>query len=233
MKRIFALMLCLIIACLALTGCGNQDNAENDAGKNGTTSTGQAAQLPDGVQVKKVDGMYEWNVRGVTLRTKSNVADYIHGKIWDFKAFLKTLGWIDSREEELTSHRERIPSNTYCYNDLNQAYMSLGNSSVSFIADPITIPTEGKGSSKWYTFYGIDYRYGNKKDLYWLQMEDIYFKHEPCEYYVDYEPYQMTIPFELIVSFHYICEHLAENSDINPLDALPLKPNSNGLIYDI
>jgi major membrane immunogen (membrane-anchored lipoprotein) len=232
-KRIIAFMLCLLLACLTLTGCGsNEKTGNSNTGETKETSAGtdaQAsdAQLPDGVQVKVVDGLYEWDVRGVTLRTKSNVADYIHGKAWDFKAFLKTLGWTDRAEEDIKANRYPGPgmkANLYCTTNPNNPYIHFGGSTLGFISEHTheQIKVEHYSGPGLF-FYGIDYRINGATKPLELEMTEKYYLKEPCEYGVESEMSGLTIPFEVIVYFHYICEHLAENPDIDPLDGVGFK----------
>ncbi len=165
-KRIVTLVVFLLIACMALTGCSSEGSkVENTAAPE--TATVETTEEP-----QDSDGMYEWTLsNGMVLKTKTNIMSYISDGIWNSNQFAIDLGWVDW-DQQLTaltptgyslngkyvrfsvSHPDiDVITEWFCY------AINYSNGSFSYYVNFNNAPGEyaysGKGSHYTITFDGI------------------------------------------------------------------------------
>lgn len=186
-KRIVTLVVFLLIACMALTGCSSEESKVENTAAPETATVETTTEAPDS------EGMYEWTVRGVTLRTKTNIMDYIKDDIWYSQKFAENLGLTNMNDD---------PSYRRALGFKNDAMF------VRFINDLVDDP---KGRD--YFCYGIWYE--NTEGFFsHVEFLDLLSEKKICDYRIDYPNSQDSISFEGIVVFTYACERLIDN----PLD---------------
>ena len=84
MKRLL-IILCLF--ALMLTGCSKESGDNSNENKEDSSSA-QAIVMPG------QDGLYTWQVAGkYTVKTKTNIMNYIHDNVWDIDRFVADMGW--------------------------------------------------------------------------------------------------------------------------------------------
>jgi hypothetical protein len=65
-------------------------------------------------------------------------------------------------------------------------------------------------------------------------MVDVYVNKKQGDYYVDNKDFRYTITFDSIVYYTYLCEHLENNPDIDPLlELLGEPPHGISENYDL
>ena len=158
------------------------------------------------------NGYYEWNIRGVTLQTKTNIMDYIDSNnYWNSKRFAEDLGWTDPRHNEI---------------ETPMGYQ-LGNVTASFLRDGELI--NGK-HDKWFC-YGVEYS-DHETFFILLKFNDIYQNKTLGEYYINNDLRGFTVSFDVIAYYTYICEQLTGNPSVNPLEEILGEPENKMYIIE-
>ena len=192
-KRIVTLVVFLLIACMALTGCSSEGSkVENTAAPE--TATVETTEEP-----QDSDGMYEWTVRGVTLRTKTNIMDYIKGKVWNSVALAESLGLVN-------------------INDNPSFRQAIGFKNNDFFVRFHTEHTNDPSGRDIFC-YGIWYANEDNINCDVLFLDMLQAK-ATSDYWIDYYNAQDTISFEGIVVFTYACEHLVSDPGTDPFSGV-------------
>ena len=220
-KRIVTLVVFLLIACLMLTGCSSGDSGTNNPETPSTEPTMTTELTTEAPQSENgnADGMYEWTVRGVTIQTRTNIMDYIHDDVWECVRFSESLGWkLDAKIPDNYSWYSIIPT----FN-CNNATVALRSTNV--------VGGDRYGDK---FCYGVSYYYGDRSTMHYVQMIDVYANKKQGDYYVDNKDFRYTITFDSIVYYTYLCEHLENNPDIDPLlELLGEPPHGISENYDL
>ena len=192
MKKFVTLIL-ICITIIGITGCGtNKDSNNKEESNNASQSQKENAS-------NTKNGMYEWKVGKTTLKTKTNIMDYIDGENWNIKAMSEELGYY--------------PVEAYGRVDTRH-YRNKSNPIVDLKFE----------ASTYYGRFFIDiFNDPSEKSIMLLSITS---NHTDKEY--NFGDGSVKVPFELIVAYTYAAEHLSVDSSTDPFNGIIEIKDSNG-----